>query len=107
MNIAAKVVQQLSFRKRHANDAVETREDDRENEDGLVDRFPVHRLPPEIHRSHATRIGLATKIDEYVPTTIPATSAKENPCRTAPPNSSSERAVSRVKPDVRTVRLSV
>jgi hypothetical protein len=53
------------------------------------------------------KIGLAMKIDEYVPTMIPTTSANENPLNTCPPNKKSDKAVNNVNPDVRTVRLSV
>ena len=64
-------------------------------------------LHPARHRSQASRIGLAMKIDEKVPTTIPITSASENPRNTGPPKRNSERAVSSVSPEVKTVRLSV
>jgi hypothetical protein len=37
------------------------------------------------HSCHATNIGAAMAIDEYVPMRIPTTSAKENPRRTCPP----------------------
>jgi hypothetical protein len=54
-----------------------------------------------------TRIGLATKIEEYVPTVIPITKAKEKPLNTSPPKKNSESAVSRVRPLVKMVRLRV
>ena len=47
------------------------------------------------------------KIDEYVPTMIPTTSANANPFSTGPPKIHSDNAVSNVRPDVRIVRLSV
>jgi len=47
------------------------------------------------------------KIDEKVPTTIPITSASENPRSTGPPNTSNESAASSVSPEVNTVRLNV
>src|SRR5437899_4161815 len=52
-------------------------------------------------------IGLATKTDEYVPISIPTTSANEKPCRTEPPKRNSARTVTKVKPEVKMVRLSV
>src|SRR5262249_31614161 len=52
-------------------------------------------------------IGLATNTDEYVPIRIPTTSAKENPCNTAPTNRYSAITVRKVKPDVMMVRLRV
>ena len=54
-----------------------------------------------------TRIGLATKIEEYVPTRIPTTNANENPSNTSPPNNHRAIAVKKVRPEVRMVRLSV
>src|SRR3954447_11620921 len=79
---------------------------------------PLHRAPPagkvacrELHSpefcSQARSSGLAMKIDEKVPTTIPITRASENPCSTAPPNRNSANAVSSVSPEVRMVRLKV
>src|SRR5205823_2383904 len=53
------------------------------------------------------RIGLAINIDEYVPTMMPTTSAKENPLRTCPPKRYSDTAVRNVSPDVKMVRLNV
>lgn len=47
------------------------------------------------------------KIEENVPTAIPITRTRENPCRTGPPKNNRESAVRKVKPEVRTVRLSV
>src|SRR5258706_12514076 len=41
-----------------------------------------------------TRIGLATKTDEYVPTKIPHTRANENPFSTCPPKRNNASAVS-------------
>jgi len=37
------------------------------------------------HSCHATSIGAATAIEEYVPIRIPTTSAKLNPFSTGPP----------------------
>src|ERR1700681_2715761 len=54
-----------------------------------------------------TRIGLAMKIDEYVPTIIPTTRANEKLFSTWPPNKNSDMAVKNVRPLVRMVRLSV
>src|SRR6266446_9746513 len=54
-----------------------------------------------------TRIGLAMKIDEYVPTIIPTTRAKAKLFSTCPPNRNSDRAVNNVNPLVRIVLLNV
>src|ERR1039458_2380365 len=59
------------------------------------------------HSCHATNIGAAMAIDEYVPIRIPTTSAKENPRRTWPPKMYSDSTVRKVSPEVRTVRLRV
>src|SRR5215467_11612828 len=89
---------------------------DRKDQQGFLDERAIHRTPPAkefevLHRvcpcSSHSRIGLATKIDEKVPTTIPMTSARENPRKTWPPKRSSATAVSSVNPEVSTVRLSV
>ena len=61
----------------------------------------------ERHSCHATSIGAATAIDEYVPIRIPTTSANENPRNTGPPNIYSDSTVRNVSPEVSTVRLSV
>src|SRR6185312_12981157 len=53
------------------------------------------------------RIGLAMKIDEYVPIIMPITSAYENPFSTWPPKRYRDNAVSSVRPEVNTVRLNV
>jgi hypothetical protein len=37
------------------------------------------------HSCHATNIGAAMAMDEYVPIRIPTTNANENPFRTWPP----------------------
>src|SRR3954447_22737512 len=79
---------------------------------------PLHRAPPagkvacrELHSpevcSQARSSGLAMKIEEKVPITIPITSASENPCSTAPPKRNSANAVSSVRLEVRIVRLRV
>jgi hypothetical protein len=54
-----------------------------------------------------TRIGLAMKIEEYVPTKIPTTKAKEKLFNTWPPNKNSAMAVKKVRPLDMTVRLKV
>jgi hypothetical protein len=43
-------------------------------------------LPLDVrHCCHATSIGAATAMDEYVPIRMPTTSANENPRSTSPP----------------------
>jgi hypothetical protein len=54
-----------------------------------------------------TRIGLAMKIEEYVPTKIPTTKAKEKLFNTWPPNKNSAMAVKNVRPLDMMVRLNV
>ncbi len=45
-----------------------------------------------------SKIGPATKIEEYVPTIIPTTSAKANPSSTGPPKSHKANAVKMLDP---------
>src|SRR5580698_7236157 len=52
------------------------------------------RLPR--HCCHATSIGAATAIEEYVPIRMPTTSANEKPCSTLPPNTNNESTVRNV-----------
>lgn len=47
------------------------------------------------------------KMEEKVPTMMPITNARENPRNTDPPKKSRDKAVSRVRPEVRIVRLRV
>src|SRR4051812_3208411 len=91
---------------------------DRGHQQTPSNQAPLHRAPPagkaacrELHsaefRSQARSSGLAMKMEEKVPTTIPITRASENPRSTAPPNRKSANAVSSVSPEVRMVRLRV
>ena len=59
------------------------------------------------HCCHATNIGAATAIEEYVPIRMPITSANEKPRRTWPPKTYNDRTVTKVSPEVSTVRLRV
>jgi hypothetical protein len=76
-----------------------------------LERFAAGRAAvfplPALDSCHATSIGAAIAIDEYVPIRIPTTSANENPLKTGPPYTNSESTVRNVSPDVSTVRLSV
>ena len=45
--------------------------------------------------------------DEYVPTIVPTTSAKEKPAKTWPPNMKSEKTARNVIPDVMMVLFRV
>src|SRR5262249_60135849 len=77
---------------RPLRDREPARQHDRRNEDASTQECPIHRAPPSLSVaalracrtltpcSHASRIGLAMKIEENVPTTIPITSTSENPC---------------------------
>ena len=56
---------------------------------------------------HSTSRGVAIKIDEYVPTMIPSTSASTKYCMEAAPNRSNATNVNSVDTDVLIERASV
>src|SRR5204862_247395 len=101
-----------------AHDREDAHQHHREDQQASADEGSIHCTPPAgrtvcrlVTRSascpQASRIGLAMKIDEQVPTMIPTTRTSENPCSTGPPKRSSASAVSSVNPEVSTVRLRV
>src|SRR5271157_3718896 len=60
-------------------------------------------LPRRVrHSCHATSIGAAMAIEEYVPIRIPTTSAKEKPFSTWPPKINKDSTVRKVSPEVST-----
>src|SRR5690348_18158165 len=66
---------------------------------------PAHAVAPRPRqRFHATTRGAAIPKLEYVPTTIPTTSAKENARSTWPPMTNSTSTVRKVNPLVKIVR---
>ena len=55
----------------------------------------------------STNTGVATKIDEYVPTIIPISKANEKPLREGPPNRNKTKTTTKVVNDVMSVLLIV
>src|SRR5690606_12006510 len=61
-----------------------------------------HALRAASRPCHQSRIGLAMKIDEYVPTMTPTTRANEKPRRTSPPKINRHNTAANVSPEVNT-----